>query len=121
MTSPTTKPDTGMAHTAGPWTVTRSKMATDGAFDYAISADGAPVIAEVFGRDANGGWPNAEANADFIVRAVNCHDELLAALLSCASILPRYRGAGEFPSHDEELDAVLEDVQDAIARAEGRS
>ena len=63
-------------HTPGPWTVTRSKMETDGAFDYAISADGVLVLAEVFGRDAKGGWPPSEANARLIAAA----PEMLAAL-----------------------------------------
>lgn len=68
------------AHTPTPWTVTRSKLETDGAFDYAISADGVLVLAETFGRDAKGGWPPSQANAEFIVRAVNAHDDLLMAL-----------------------------------------
>ena len=31
-------------------------------------------------------WPEAKANADFIVRAVNAHDDLLAALRKLAEI-----------------------------------
>lgn len=70
-------------HTPAPWTVTRSKMATDGAFDYAISADGAPVLAEAFGRDAKGGWPPAEANARLIAAAPDlaAENEMLRSVL----------------------------------------
>lgn len=98
-------------HTPGPWTVIRSKMATDGAFDYAIGTDGSPVIAEAFGRDAKGGWPNAEANARLIAAA----PEMLAALQEAEGELY------QVPPADAEQERVLAVVRAAIAKATGRS
>jgi len=91
-------------HTPGPWTVTRSKMETDGAFDYAISAEGSLVLAEAFGRDAKGGWPPAEANARLIAAA----PELLAML----------KVAQLWLDVDGRFD--MQGINAAIAKAEGR-
>jgi hypothetical protein len=91
-----------MAHTPGPWEIRRSKMSTDGAFDYAVSAEGAPVLAEAFGRDAKGGWPPAEANARLIAAA----PDMLAALKSW---LEEVDGTYPFES--------LEPTRAAIAKA----
>lgn len=99
------------AHTPGPWIITRSKMATDGAFDYAISADGALVLAEAFGRDAKGGWPPAEANASLIAAA----PDMLAALREAEGELY------QVPPADAEQERVLAVVRAAISRAEGKS
>ena len=57
------------AHTKGPWSVRRSAHKHDGAYDYAINAGDALVLAEAFGRDAVGRHPNAEANAYLIAAA----------------------------------------------------
>ncbi|ODT12038.1 MAG: hypothetical protein ABS35_41010 [Kaistia sp. SCN 65-12] len=56
-------------HTPGPWIVQRSLHRQDGEFDFAIHGDGVPVLAEVFGRDAHGGTPPADANARLIATA----------------------------------------------------
>lgn len=58
-----------------------------------------------------------QANADLIVKAVNSHDALVEALTACASIMPRYRMAGQTTGDDEELDAVLERVTEALEEA----
>jgi hypothetical protein len=55
--------------TPGEWTSTRAKYPVDLEYDYSIDAPGAPVIAEVFGRDAKGGKPPAGANAAYIAAA----------------------------------------------------
>lgn len=91
-------------HTPGPWTVTRSKMETDGAFDYAISADGVLVLAEVFGRDAKGGWPPSEANARLIAAAPD-----LLAMLKVAQLWLDVDGRFD-----------MQGINAAIAKAEGR-
>ena len=70
-------------HTPAPWEKARSIFQTDGEYDFAISAKGVPVLAEVFGRSSDGGHPPAEANADFIVTAVNSH----ASLTECVKVL----------------------------------
>lgn len=111
-----TKPDTGTAHTAGEWTVSRSKMATDGAFDYAISAADAPVIAEAFGRDAKGGWPNAEANARLIAAA----PDMFEALRDVVTFAALYKGKMEDTLGDEALAALGETALAVLTRAEGR-
>lgn len=69
-----------MEHTPTPWVLKRSTMPHDGEYDFSINASDVRVLAEVFGRDADGGRPPAEANAAFIVRAVNAHDDLVATL-----------------------------------------
>lgn len=100
-------------HTPGPWTVSRSKMETDGAFDYAISADGVLVLAEAFGRDAKGGWPPSEANARLIAAAPDMEDGYRRILES----------VGMRPGHVAYLSrADIEAIaRAAIARAEGRA
>ena len=60
-----------------------------------------------------GNGPTSEANARFIVRAVNAHDELVAAL----------RGLMDFMQDESgEMDAftVCEVAANAIAKAEGK-
>lgn len=68
--------------TKGPWTVRRSHAKYDGAYDFAINALGAPVIAEAFGRSSDGGWPSAEANARLIAAAPD--------LFAAAALLPTH-------------------------------
>ena len=67
-------------HTPGPYDVRRCIYPTDGTYDYAISAPGAKVMAETFGRAADGMVLPAEANAKRIALALECHDDMLAAL-----------------------------------------
>jgi hypothetical protein len=72
-------------------------------------------IAEVFRR----GWetPDPEANADLIVRAVNCHEELVDALenlLAWANI----HDDGTGKASDQAL-CVARNARTAIAKAKG--
>jgi hypothetical protein len=67
-------------HTPGPYDVRRCIYPTDGTYDYAISAPGAKVMAETFGRAADGMVLPAEANAKRIALALECHDDMLEAL-----------------------------------------
>ena len=94
-------------HTPAPWEKARSKFPTDGEYDFAISAKGVPVLAEVFGRSSDGGHPPAEANADYIVTAVNSH----APLTECVKVLrealefyaeeSRYQGSNQRRPKDD--------------------
>lgn len=61
----------GHTFTAGPATVLRSKRPSDGEYDFAVNCEGAPVIAEAFGRaaDGEGSILPAEANANLIAEA----------------------------------------------------
>lgn len=70
------------AHSPLPWAVKRFApgdewMVDPGRCDGVYDADGDPVIS----TDSGVYSPNL-VTADFIVRAVNCHDDLLAALKS---------------------------------------
>ena len=82
-----------------------------------------------FASTRNGGpskphhFANAEANAAFIVRAVNCHDELLAALKALhheAGHLCKQLAARGLPGvPGDTVDRVMEQARAAIAKAEG--
>lgn len=120
--------------TAGPANVTRAKAPSDGQFDYAISCNGAPVVAEAFGRaaDKDGSVLPAEANAHFIAEAFTVahetgltprqlaeqRDELLASGGSLArqlSAIIRYLDGQAYSSTLSALNAF----RAAIAKAEG--
>ncbi len=76
-------------HTPGPWQL--GKNGDQCARNHAICS-GPVVIAKVYGRGypAGEGWsPESEADAAFIVRACNSHEELLAALEDCIESLSR--------------------------------
>ncbi len=63
----------------------------------------------------------AQANAEFIVRACNVHDELVAALEAINSDLPsarRYSVIGA-PTPIETIDAMLSNARRALAKAKG--
>ncbi len=91
----TTKPEAsataqGAQHTPTPW-----KSATSGANmrenysqPFAVFQGEANLVAGVFG-DVRGGQGAARANAEFIVRAVNSHAELLMALVELVDAAKR--------------------------------
>jgi hypothetical protein len=58
-----------------------------------------------------------EANAAFIVKAVNCHDELVEALENCLSAFETHYVAGEKLS--DIYSARIERARAAIAKAKG--
>ena len=95
-----------MKHTPTPW------MTNGGKSLFAQSKQIALM------RASNSGWLNnqpcaseeeANANAAYIVRAVNCHEELFQALKSVVDYLPE--GDGQYVSH----------LRSIIAKAEGES
>lgn len=55
------------------------------------------------------------ANADLIVKAVNCHDDLIAALQACFDAMSR--GMGIEDAHD----SICEQARAAIAKATSAS
>ena len=80
-------------HTPGPWEL-HHNIGRKG--EIGIVADAAPCIIAVMGNQ--NAWPaEARANAEFIVRACNAHDELLAALELAMECMPDpdYRGTTE--------------------------
>lgn len=94
-------------HTPGPWSFLRSKAPVDGEYDFAISGEGAPVLAEVFGRFSNGGYSPAEDNARLIAAA----PELLDALRNLVAVQPNLMANS----------AELANARAAIAKADGRA
>ena len=68
------------------------------------------------GRHTSAADPEVQANAEFIVRACNSHEELLAAARS-ASLELTTVGIGHGHTHSQDVVARL---QAAIAKAEGR-
>lgn len=75
----------GAQHTPTPWAISFGfdPRMTGEREVYVAPASGVPVGIKISTPWVEGAWqgdPEAEANARFIVRAVNCHDELLAAL-----------------------------------------
>lgn len=74
----------GTKHTPVPWAYkVAAKAIGDEKLDTGIIAeiDGANrIVAECFGRVGQSTYLNSVDNAAFIVRAVNCHDELIEVL-----------------------------------------
>lgn len=69
------------------------------------------------------GRQETEANAALIIRAINAHDDMLAALRECAGFFERHMGALYGPGHDIPMAAgaelVLRKIADALKRVEG--
>lgn len=100
-------------HTPGPWTLTRSPGLHDGAQDYAISAKGASVLSEAYGRGALGEWLPAEANARLIAAAP---DLVTAGKHLAVKLAEVYRAAGRSPAECQ----AIRDWMAALALSEGR-
>ena len=106
-------------HTPTPWDFCKAKTPVDGEFDFGIYAtvNGHPncVIAETFGRVASDIRPDAEANAAFIVRAVNAHEDLFEA----AQLYDQtYASTQTNPTAAQEA-RVINAMRAAIAKATG--
>jgi hypothetical protein len=87
-------------HTPTPWYVAGGKT-----IRYGVKGAGGD------GWIGKANWQNGEANAEFIVRAVNCHDELVAVMKEA-----RDKGyTAPWP------DGLRDRINLAIAKAEGRS
>ena len=71
------------------------------------------VICDIAAPQASVAWPNAE----FIVRAVNCHEDLVTALSGlfehCAMV---HKHWGE-NANQKEADAAIQAARDALAKA----
>ncbi len=100
-----------MTHTPTPWTINGPSPGLDRDIDdggdYAILSAEKHIIAETFRLISRGIAADSEANAQFIVRAVNNHDALLEALEGLADKVSDYsleRASGT-------------DVADAIGQA----
>ena len=107
----------GTKHTPGPWKLDRSLQPADGEYDYAISSPEHFVLAEAFGRSANGGHPPAEANARLIAAA----PELLEALRE-AEVGLEFAGADKTIAEGDFIPTptlALRAVRAAIAKATG--
>ena len=69
-----------------------------------------------FGPDISLDIDEARANAEIIVKAVNCHDDLVEALAQCYNTLKTIIRKGGIPDYIAEH--VSEMVEKAIAKAE---
>ena len=106
-----------MEHTKGEWTVREVEEGSDlirflKAPDEVriMSEDGIMCIA-VMGKDWACG--DAEANAERIVKAVNCHDELVEALKACRWLINNRNLHGGI-----NWEQALADINVALAKAE---
>lgn len=108
-------------HTPGPWVhdaVTGSIHDSDNRFvavTWAPNPDGVPT-----------NFPDAQANADYICRACNAHDDLLAACEAIRDGDRLFELAAAFRAHPAEppvnlLDKHFPELRAAIARAKGEA
>lgn len=106
--------DVEAAHTPVPWEVQGHGLRTK-----AIVSGGAdePTVVAVVG-DGWAIWParESDANAAFIVQAVNAHDDLL----DIAERLKAYNAHYSVATHEEWFD-LIRDTKAAIAKATERS
>jgi hypothetical protein len=110
MTDLRTKPDTGTAHTPGPWSYDRDSGEV--IFD---DADVCPRIATV---DLESASPE-QAEADGCLIAAG--PDMFEALRDVVTFAAFYKGKMEDTLGDEALAALGETALAAIAKAEGRS
>ena len=112
-------------HTPTPWSIKCQEDLDPEGNGYIWAIKGKRLSEE---KNLNGGWKhyvqnpavaNSEANAEFIIRACNSHDALLAALMQ----LMEWEGdeAGFYPEDDTQQRAneVWQDAFDAVAKARG--
>lgn len=99
-------------HTPTPWMVSHADVAGPAQQLVWIDAEVAPSegIADLYHRTKDGEFVvkrDAEANAAFIVRAVNAHDDLVAALRQIIEAEDSYREyVGDLKIDDPLADAV---------------
>jgi len=109
-----------MNHTATPW------ILREMSYGYDLAVEG------IDGPNSYGGWiielycldkdEEFKANAEFIIRACNAHDELVDAVKSAVEKLENYLSAigPGYPSY-RDLDQVQKVLRRAWAKAEKRS
>jgi hypothetical protein len=113
------------AFTAGPASVTRSKIPSDGEYDFAIGCGDKRVIAEAFGRaaDREGSRLPAEANANLIAEAFTvAHETGLTPRQLAeqrAELLTACKSAEEWLSGWASAEPFLTTIRAAIAKATG--
>jgi hypothetical protein len=92
------------AHTPGPWHigVREAEKVIYDAHGWAVAN-----CTMYQGQDS----PEPKANADFIVRACNAHDDLLAALITAVRVM-------QDNNIDESMAGEFEQFTDAIAKAQ---
>ena len=89
-------------HTATPWTIVKTDYKTDSVIFGADDLD----VCETNGKDNT----QKEANATFIVNAVNSHDELI----SLVKLLDQHEGSEGWSK------GMRERIDNVIAKAEGK-
>lgn len=105
-------------HTPGPWTVRRSRGVMGVSVErWAIDGPPQGLAGRWWVCTAESDEPTDEANAEFIVRACNSHDDLLAALKELLED-PDYQIA--IGGNPRAVDAMLARARAAIAKAEPR-
>lgn len=106
-------------HTPGPWSIQQSPQRHDGEFDFAVSAHGARILAECFGRAADKVGTILPANAN--ARLIAASPELLEALKGLVQINEQHNEAvGKIIKKPLTWkDSYLDAARSAIAKAEG--
>ena len=106
---------TGPAHTPTPWSIDKETINDP---DVVIESKSGCFVAQV-SSDADD--TEAQANAAFIVRAVNAHEELLDNIRQAIRALEAgLDDTGECIGHVSTMDCVVDDLKQAIAKAEGK-
>lgn len=107
-----------IAHTPGPWKVNASGLGHGGPWDRieieTCEPGGGTVVATVNKMISAG-----SANAAFIVRAVNSHDDLLAALKACLDWHIELVNSGDAGFWNAEDDDCVKQARAAISKATG--
>lgn len=95
-------------HTPVPWERDPSGMAIK-----SVYASPTTDLSVLFPVLALGDGENKDANADLIVRAVNCHEELVDLVHELGSVVSEIRHPGE----TEDDKAVKRELQNLVQRA----
>jgi hypothetical protein len=105
-------------HTPTPWRTGKFHMTSGSAADHVYSSQSKEPqegIARCYGWV---GEEEAQANADFIVRACNSHDELVEVVCDGAELISTIINGQVHPT--DELQACLARYTAAAAKAEGK-
>jgi YD repeat-containing protein len=110
-------------HTPVPWSIAGvSVNPHEGHVIESDSADGRTIAWTCNSLDNNGEEYISQediANAEFIIRACNSHDALLAALMQLMEWEGDEPGSYNDPDTQKRADEVWQDAFDAIAKAKG--
>jgi type IV secretory pathway VirB10-like protein len=109
-------------HTPTPWRASKARKSSNfGAYvAFVQTVDPASVLAKVSGGPTDD-REVAEANAAFIVRAVNAHDDLVKALGELADAIEEDQSSDpDMPSHGDtalRLERAVEGARAALSKA----